>query len=79
LELPGSDEIVRCERHFLQITILHGTTLGTRDEFMSMLDLLESRNIKPVIDKVYPLENINEAMQRMESGDLFGKIILQIK
>jgi len=53
--------------------------MGTRDEFMSMLDLLESRNIKPVIDKVYPLENINEAIQRMESGDQFGKIILQIK
>jgi zinc-binding alcohol dehydrogenase/oxidoreductase len=64
--------------YWKQISI-HGTTMGTRDEFMSMLDFLESRNMKPVIDKVYPLENINEAMQRMESGDQFGKIILQIK
>jgi zinc-binding alcohol dehydrogenase/oxidoreductase len=52
--------------------------MGTRDEFMPILDLLESIKIKSVIDKVYPLEDINEAMQRIESGDQFGKIILQI-
>ena len=52
--------------------------MGTRDEFLSMLDFLESRNIKPVIDKVFPLEQIDEAMKRMEQGDQFGKIVLQI-
>ena len=44
----------------------------------SMIDFLESRKIKPVIDKVYPLEQINEAVARMEQGDQFGKIVLQI-
>lgn len=57
---------------------IHGTTMGTRDEFLSMLDFLESRNLKPVIDKVFPLEKTEEAMHRMEQGDQFGKIILQI-
>ena len=57
---------------------IHGTTMGTRDEFLSMLDFLESRNIKPIIDKIFPLEQIAEAMQRMEQGDQFGKIVLQI-
>jgi zinc-binding alcohol dehydrogenase/oxidoreductase len=57
---------------------IHGTTMGTRDEFLSMLDFLESRNIKPIIDKIFPLEQIGEAMQRMEQGDQFGKIVLQI-
>lgn len=57
---------------------IHGTTMGTRDEFLSMLDFLESRNLKPVIDKVFPLEQINEAFQRMESSNQFGKIVLQI-
>ncbi len=57
---------------------IHGTTMGTRDEFLSMLDFVESRSLKPVIDKVFPLENIEDALQRMEQGDQFGKIILQI-
>ena len=63
--------------YWKQISI-HGSTMGTRDEFLSMLDFLESRNLKPVIDKIFPLEQIDEAMKRMEQGDQFGKIVLQI-
>ena len=63
--------------YWKQISI-HGTTMGTRDEFLSMLDFVESRKLKPVIDKVYPLEQAEEAMQRMEKGDQFGKIVLKI-
>jgi zinc-binding alcohol dehydrogenase/oxidoreductase len=57
---------------------IFGTTMGTRDEFLSMIDFIESRNIRPVIDSVHDLENINDAVQRLESGKHFGKIILKI-
>jgi zinc-binding alcohol dehydrogenase/oxidoreductase len=64
--------------YWKQISI-HGTTMGTRDEFLSMLDFLESRNLKPVIDQVYPLEQIDQAFQRMKNANQFGKIVLKIK
>lgn len=64
--------------YWKQISI-HGTTMGTRDEFLSMLDLLESRNLKPVIDQTYPLEEINTAFQYMKNVSQFGKIVLKIK
>lgn len=64
--------------YWKQISIL-GTTMGTRDEFLSMLDFVESRKLKPVIDATYPLDNINDALQRMEDANQFGKIVLQIK
>lgn len=57
---------------------IHGTTMGTRDEFLSMLDFLESRNIKPVIDQTFPLTKVNEAFERMKQGNHFGKIILDL-
>jgi zinc-binding alcohol dehydrogenase/oxidoreductase len=57
---------------------IHGTTMGTRDEFLSMLDFLESRNIKPIIDQVFPLSKVNEAFARMKQGNHFGKILLEI-
>ncbi len=63
--------------YWKQISI-HGSTMGTRDEFMSMLDFLESRKLKPVVDQIFPLEQIEQAMDRLEQGDQFGKIILQI-
>jgi zinc-binding alcohol dehydrogenase/oxidoreductase len=57
---------------------IYGSTMGTRDEFLSMLDFLESRSIKPVMDKTYPLTEIQKAFQRMEQGNQFGKITLEI-
>ncbi|HEY3405689.1 MAG TPA: zinc-binding dehydrogenase [Ohtaekwangia sp.] len=64
--------------YWKQISI-HGTTMGTRDEFLSMLDLLESRNVKPVIDQIFPFEKFDEAFKRMDSSNQFGKILLKIK
>ena len=57
---------------------IFGTTMGTRDEFLSMIDFIESRNLKPVLDKTYPLSQIQEAFQRMDEGQHFGKIILDL-
>lgn len=58
---------------------IHGTTMGTRDEFLSMLDLLESRNVKPVIDQVFAFEKFDEAFKHMESANQFGKIVLKVR
>lgn len=63
--------------YWKQISIL-GTTMGTRDEFLSMLDFVESRKLKPVIDRTYPLNQINDALQHMEMAGQFGKIVLKI-
>jgi zinc-binding alcohol dehydrogenase/oxidoreductase len=70
-------EIATRQLYWKQLSI-HGTTMGTRDEFLSMLDFVESRNIKPVMDKTYSLSQIHDALQRMEQGDQFGKITLEI-
>jgi zinc-binding alcohol dehydrogenase/oxidoreductase len=63
--------------YWKQLSIL-GSTMGTRDEFLSMLEFLESYKLAPIIDRVFPLEEVNEAFAHMDRGDQFGKIILQI-
>ena len=72
------DGIVTKQLYWKQISIF-GSTMGTRDEFLSMIDFVESRNLKPIIDKTYPLDQVKEAFARMEQGTQFGKIVLQIK
>jgi len=58
-----------------QISLL-GTTMGTPQEFREMLDFVSKHKIKPVIDSIYELRDVNEALKRMESGMHFGKIVL---
>lgn len=62
---------------FKQMHVL-GSTMGTPEEFSSMLSLYEEHQLKPVIDKVYPLEQVEDAHKQMDEGKLFGKIVLSI-
>jgi len=39
---------------------------------------LKSGALKPVIDKVFPLDQIVEAHRYMEANDQFGKIVVTI-
>jgi len=60
-----------------QLSIL-GSTMGTPDDFAAMLELYETTKLRPVIDRVFPLEQAGDAHIRMEAGDQFGKIILKM-
>jgi len=60
-----------------QLTI-HGSTMGTKQDFEAVLDLVASGRAKPVIDKVYPLSEARAAHERMEAGEQLGKIVLLI-
>jgi NADPH:quinone reductase-like Zn-dependent oxidoreductase len=43
-----------------------------------VVPLLADGSVRPVIDRVYRLEEIQAAHARMESNDSFGKIVLTI-
>ena len=63
---------------FLQLELL-GATMGTRDELADLVALMAQRGIKPVIDSVYPFEQAAAAFARLESGDAFGKVVLDLQ
>jgi len=58
-----------------QLSIL-GTTMGSPQEFASMLILYEAGRLKPVVDNVFPLRDAAAAHSRMDQGQQFGKIVL---
>jgi zinc-binding alcohol dehydrogenase/oxidoreductase len=60
-----------------QLTI-YGSTMGTRDDFAGVLELVASGQARPVIDEVFPLEEARAAHERMERAEQFGKIVLRI-
>jgi NADPH:quinone reductase-like Zn-dependent oxidoreductase len=59
-----------------QLQIL-GTTMGTKEDFKAMLDLLNSNQIVPVIDEVFPMAEANAAIKKMGESGQFGKLVLQ--
>jgi NADPH:quinone reductase-like Zn-dependent oxidoreductase len=60
-----------------QLNVL-GTTMGSPFDFTAMLKLYSSSGLRPVIDRVFPIEQAGDAHIRMAAGDQFGKIVLKI-
>ena len=55
---------------------MQGITVGHRDGFEAMLRAMEQHQIRPVIDRVFPFEELKEAMAYLESGVQFGKVCI---
>ena len=52
--------------------------MGSDEDFRQMLTAVTAAKLKPIIDSLIPLENVTEAMNKMESAKQFGKIILKV-
>jgi zinc-binding alcohol dehydrogenase/oxidoreductase len=62
---------------YKQLTIM-GSTMGSPEEFLEMIRFVKKYKIVPIIDSIYALADGNAALQRMDSGAQFGKIVLSI-
>lgn len=55
-----------------------GSTMSSLAEFHKVMDLVVAGELRPVIDRTYPLEEAAAAQKQLESGGQFGKITLAI-
>ncbi|MBK9491737.1 MAG: NADP-dependent oxidoreductase [Haliscomenobacter sp.] len=49
------------------------------EQLSQITKLIESNFIKPVVDKVFPFEQTNEAMSYVETGRAKGKVVVSVK
>jgi NADPH:quinone reductase-like Zn-dependent oxidoreductase len=72
---------------FAQVTIanifwkhleIKGSTMSNQGEFRDVMKLVLEEKLNPVIDKVFPLEQIKQAAQYLNDGKQFGKILLKV-
>lgn len=53
---------------------LHNIVVGNREQHRAMLAFCADKGIKPVIDAVFDLQRLADALRLLESGTAFGKI-----
>lgn len=57
---------------------LIGSSMGTLDDFKTVMELVFAGKLKPVLDRAYPLAEARAAQERLEQGAQLGKITLEI-
>ena len=55
-----------------------GLYVGSRADFEALNAFVEKHRLKPVIDKVFEYENAAAAFDYMDSGALFGKVVIRL-
>jgi NADPH:quinone reductase-like Zn-dependent oxidoreductase len=62
---------------FLQLSVI-GSTMGTRSELESLMSMLVTTGVRPVIDATMPLTKAADGFAKIVSGDTAGKIVLTV-
>lgn len=57
---------------------LQGVSVGSRRDQRDMIAAIEANDLRPVIDRSFPLEALADAFRHQESGTHFGKIGVEI-
>jgi NADPH:quinone reductase-like Zn-dependent oxidoreductase len=74
----GAWKEVSPQRVFFKQLSIFGTTMGSAEEFEAMLELVQEKQIRPIVDQHFPLSEAEQALRRMDRSEQFGKIVLRM-
>jgi NADPH:quinone reductase-like Zn-dependent oxidoreductase len=74
----GADATLNLQQLYWNHISLLGSTMGSQEDFRRMLRVVAETRMKPVLDRVYPLNRYAEAARRMEEAAQFGKLVVTI-
>lgn len=64
------------QRVFYRQLRVIGSTMGTQDELRDLIGMCAATGIRPVVDATFDLADARSAFERLQSGDVFGKLVL---
>jgi len=63
---------------FMKALRLIGVFVGSRKMFEDMNDAITRADVRPVVDRTFPFDQVQSAVEFMKSGAHFGKIVVTI-
>ena len=72
----GFDVSINLWHLFIKEHTVIGSYAGSRDDFLTILDLAARGVVRPVVQHVFGLAEIAEAQRLLENRGVFGKLLL---
>ena len=71
---PGAD----LRRVFIRQLQIYGSTLGNLAELRDLVRFCAQHGVRPLMDQVFPLDQTHAALDRLASGQQFGKVAVRL-
>jgi NADPH:quinone reductase-like Zn-dependent oxidoreductase len=75
----GSDPSAEIQRLFIRQLEVYGSTGGSIDEFRQLVGMYARGEIRPLIDRRYTLDEIDTALETLNRGEQFGKLVVTMQ
>lgn len=69
LGLPG---LLICQQPF------HALAVGSHEHQERLVELIESSDLKPIIDTTFPLSELAAGPEHLAAGKHFGKVVIEL-
>lgn len=56
-----------------------GSTMGNASEYQEIVRRLGKGELRPVVDRVYPMKQARQAYERLAKGEQLGKVVVEIQ
>jgi NADPH:quinone reductase-like Zn-dependent oxidoreductase len=74
----GGETTINIRLIFFKLLSILGSTMGSLAELHQIMQHVEAGRLRPVVDRVLPLDQIAEAHRVLESREAFGKVVLEV-
>lgn len=76
--LAGANPSVNLPMIMMRAIRIQGVTLGSRSDMVAMVRALAANTLRPVIDRVFPFDALEDAFEHYRAGHGFGKVVVAI-
>ncbi|HUP58651.1 MAG TPA: zinc-binding dehydrogenase [Bdellovibrionota bacterium] len=72
----GADVSIDLKAVFFKCLSILGSTMGSKGEFLRVIELVRQGRLRPVLDSTFPMDELPAAMAKLERREAFGKVVL---
>lgn len=77
--LTGYDGVIPAAGLLMKDARAEAVFVGSRADFRRMSEFIAAHHLHPVIDRVFPVEQYQDALRYLQSGGFVGKIVLRMQ
>ena len=74
----GAEATINIRLVFFKLLSILGSTMGSLAELHEIMKHVEAGLLRPVVDRVLPLDQIGEGQRVLEGREAFGKVVLEV-